>query len=189
MEDLKVVDDEIICCLCIEDECPKCEDPSDIVGLCPECGYGYHECCSALHSWRFNIGLKNLFRCVNCGCLIKLDEANVYLANSSIWIRPYIYPLNSNQHYAGAQQRLYFSATIGEPADLCRRLGVRKIVKMAIPPDHSQRTSGRRLIVMNRIEDRDLPERLQHAFLVSLRRTPKSIWMFSSRAVESRVAS
>jgi hypothetical protein len=117
----------------------------------------------------------------------KLDEANIYLANSSIWIRPYIYPLNSNQHYAGSQQRLYFSATIGEPADLCRRLGVRKIVKMGIPPEHSQQTSGRRLVVMNRIEDSDLPERLQHAFLVSLRRTPKSIWMFSSRAEVERL--
>jgi len=117
----------------------------------------------------------------------KLDEANVYLANSSIWIRPYIYPLNSNHHYAGAQQRLYFSGTIGEPADLCRRLGVRRIVKMAIPPEHAQRTSGRRLVVMNRIEDSDLPKRLQHAFFMSLRRTPKSIWMFSSRAEVERL--
>lgn len=117
----------------------------------------------------------------------KLDEANIYLANSSIWIRPYIYPLNSNQHYAGARQRLYFSATIGEPADLCRRLGVRRVVKMAIPTEHSQQTSGRRLIVMNRIEDSDLPERLQHAVLVSLSRTPKSIWMFSSRTEVERL--
>ena len=117
---------------------------------------------------------------------LKLDESNIYFANNSIWIRPYIYPLSSNHHYASAQQRLYFSATVGEPADLCRRLGVRRIVKMAIPIKHTRRTTGRRLIVMNRIDDSDLPERLQKAFLVSLRRTPKSIWMLSSRTEVER---
>jgi hypothetical protein len=117
----------------------------------------------------------------------KLDEANIYLANNSIWVRPYIYPLSSNQHYAAARQRLYFSATIGEPADLCRRLGVRRIVRIVIPLEQAHSTSGKRLIVMNRIEDSDLPERLQHAFLVSLRRSPKSIWMFSSRSEVERL--
>ena len=117
----------------------------------------------------------------------KIDEANIYISNNSIWIRPYIYPLNSNQHYSSAKQRLYLSATIGEPSDLCRRLGVRRIEKMTIPPEHAQKTSGRRLIVMNRMEESDLPVRLQHAFLESLKHIPKSIWLFSSGSEVERM--
>ena len=117
----------------------------------------------------------------------KLDEANIYLATTSIWIRPYIYPLNANQHFAAPQQRLYFSATIGETPDLCRRLGALRISKMAIPEDYANATSGRRLVVMNRIDEDDFPNRLQQAFLASLRLSPKSIWMFSSRAEAERL--
>ena len=54
-----------------------------------------------------------------------LNEANIYLSRDSIWIRPYIYPLTTNTHYAAASQRMYMSATIGEPSDLCRRLGAK----------------------------------------------------------------
>jgi len=56
-----------------------------------------------------------------------LSEANIYLGINSIWIRPYIYPLLSFSHYNESKQRLYVSATIGDPADLSRRLGVRPI--------------------------------------------------------------
>lgn len=110
----------------------------------------------------------------------KLDEANIYLANNSIWIRPYIYPLQSNTHYHNSLQRIYLSATIGEASDLSRRLGTAKLTKMDIPSVHAQKTSGRRLIVMNRMEDKDIPDRLQHAILAVLEKNPKSVWMMSS---------
>jgi Helicase C-terminal domain/DEAD/DEAH box helicase len=112
----------------------------------------------------------------------RLVEANVYLSSHSIWIRPYIYPLLSNERYEQVSQRIYMSATVGDPADLSRRLGVRQISKIPVPPKYAERTSGRRLIVMNRVEDADLAERLQHAILAALRVHPKSVWLCSSSA-------
>jgi len=111
-----------------------------------------------------------------------LREANFYIGINSIWIRPYVYPLISNAHYEQASQRLYVSATIGDPSDLSRRLGVKKIVKIPVPPRYAEKTFGRRLVIMNRIEDKDLPVRLQAAILTVLRIHPKSVWLCSSTA-------
>jgi len=111
-----------------------------------------------------------------------LNEANIYLSLNSIWIRPYIYPLITNSYYSDVSQRIYMSATIGEPSDLCRRLGTKKIEKIPVPQEFSEATSGRRFIVMNRIEDNGLPERLQVAILTALRNCPKSVWMCTSGA-------
>jgi hypothetical protein len=110
----------------------------------------------------------------------RLREANIYISPSSIWIRPYIYPLISNAHYEGAQQRLYMSATIGDSNDLSRRLGVKDILKIPVPSDYSEMTFGRRLVVMNRIEEKDIPVRLQAVILAALRIYPKSLWLCSS---------
>jgi len=111
-----------------------------------------------------------------------LNEANIYLSRDSIWIRPYIYPLIANTHYADASQRIYMSATIGEPSDLCRRLGTRRIEKIPVTEEFSEATTGRRFIVMNRIEDKDLPVRLQEAIITALRKCPKSVWLCTSKA-------
>ena len=54
----------------------------------------------------------------------QLLEANMYVSQNAIWIRPYIYPLTANPQYEQAQQCLYMSATIGETSDLSRRLGI-----------------------------------------------------------------
>jgi hypothetical protein len=109
-----------------------------------------------------------------------LREANFYIGINSIWIRPYVYPLMSNPHYEEASQRLYVSATVGDPSDLGRRLGVERIVKIPVPPEYAEKTFGRRLVIMNRIEDTDLPVRLQAAILTALRIHPKSVWLCSS---------
>jgi hypothetical protein len=111
-----------------------------------------------------------------------LLESNIYLSLNSIWIRPYIYPLISNSHYSEAQQRLYLSATVGDSGDLSRRLGVRSITKIPVPPEYAEKTSGRRLIVMNRIEDSDIPRRLDKVILTALQIHPKSVWLCSSEA-------
>jgi hypothetical protein len=111
-----------------------------------------------------------------------LREANIYLSLHSIWIRPYVYPLLSNFHYAQTQQRIYMSATVGDPGDLSRRLGVRPITKIPVSPEYAEKTSGRRLVVMNRIEDQDFPQRLQVIILASLQIHPKSVWLCSSEA-------
>jgi len=70
-------------------------------------------------------------------------------------------PLISNLHYGQTQQRLYMSATVGDPSDLSRRLGVKPITKIPVPSQYSEKTSGRRMVVMNRIEDEDIPNRLE----------------------------
>jgi hypothetical protein len=111
-----------------------------------------------------------------------LREANIYLSLNSIWIRPYIYPLISNIHYTETTQRLYMSATVGDPGDLSRRLGVRRIAKITIPQEYSETTSGRRLVVMNRIEEADIPERLGKVILSALNVHPKSVWLCASEA-------
>ena len=110
----------------------------------------------------------------------KLNQANIYLARDSIWIRPYIYPLISNSHYSTPSQRLYMSATIGDPGDLARRLGVKPIKTIPIPQEHSESTFGRRLLLMNRLDEGDIPDRLGAAILAALRIHPKSVWLCSS---------
>src|SRR5208282_3932822 len=82
-----------------------------------------------------------------------LQEANFYFGVDQVWIRPYIYPLIGFSHYQDVKQRLYVSATIGDPGDLSRRLGVRPITKIPVDPQFLQKTSGRRLVVMNRLEE------------------------------------
>lgn len=107
-------------------------------------------------------------------------EANFYISSRSIWIRPYIYPLINNDQYLNTTQRLYMSATIGDPSDLSRRLGIRQIEKVPVPDNLAERTNGRRLIVMNQIEDEDIPPRLQKVILKALQKCPKSIWLCTS---------
>ncbi|WP_457559660.1 hypothetical protein [Candidatus Harpocratesius sp.] len=68
------------CLICGKEICEYCSLPEDKIS-CPLCGKPYHECCAALYTWKKNIGLKNIFRCVNCGGLIKLDEHRVYEIN------------------------------------------------------------------------------------------------------------
>ena len=70
-----------------------------------------------------------------------MREANFYFGVDQVWIRPYIYPLIGFPHYAEVKQRFYVSATIGDPGDLSRRLGVRHITK--IPVDQSSSEARR----------------------------------------------
>jgi Helicase C-terminal domain/DEAD/DEAH box helicase len=116
-----------------------------------------------------------------------LNEANIYVSLNSIWIRPYVYPLTANSHYQDTAQRLYVSATIGDPGDLSRRLGTRPITKVPVPVDYAEQTYGRRLIVMNRIEDEDIPRRLQAVILAALRIDAKSLWLCASQSEATRV--
>ena len=110
----------------------------------------------------------------------RVNQANIYLARDSLWIRPYVYPLISNRYYGEATQRIYMSATIGDPGDLGRRLGVRNIEKIPVPQEDAESTFGRRLLLMNRLDEGDIPQRLGAAILTALRIHPKSVWLCSS---------
>lgn len=69
------------CTLCNGKICQYCNDIKDSLGTCPSCGAGLHECCAALYSWTYNIGIKNIFRCPKCNTILKLDERRVYEIN------------------------------------------------------------------------------------------------------------
>ncbi len=70
-----------ICMLCSKEVCDFCNDPTDALKKCPKCNKAFHECCSALFSWKFNIGLKHIFRCPECGAILKIDETLVHEIN------------------------------------------------------------------------------------------------------------
>lgn len=113
----------------------------------------------------------------------KLRDLNIYVSQNSLWLRPYVYPLTANPHYANVKQSLYMSATVGDPGDLARRLGTRPIDRIAIDPQHIETTSGRRLVVMNRTnEDTGISAKMSAALLAALRRHPKSLWLCNSES-------
>lgn len=116
----------------------------------------------------------------------QVDEANLYLSTQTLWLRPYVYPLTTNEHYAQVKQRICMSATVGDPADLARRLGTNPIARLAVDPSLANATQGRRLIVMNRIEEEDIPNRLAVAIHAALTVHPKSVWLCSSVAEAKR---
>jgi Type III restriction enzyme, res subunit len=109
----------------------------------------------------------------------KLLECNLYVSRNSLWWRPWVYPLQENDHYARSTQRIYTSATIGDPADLARRLGTKPIVKLDLDTALADQTLGRRLIVLD--GDDDQPRALA-AFDAAMGAQPKSVWMAASRA-------
>lgn len=112
--------------------------------------------------------------------------ANLYVSRDSLWLRPYIYPLISNPHYGEVEQAIHMSATIGDPSDLARRLGVRPIAKIPVPNEFANSIPGRRLIIANRTNDeKDIPTRMQAALLASIRIHPKSVWLCASEAEAS----
>ena len=111
----------------------------------------------------------------------QIHTANLYIGRDALWLRPYIYPLINNEQYRDTKQVLYMSATIGDPGDLARRLGTRPIKKIPVPEEFSDRSSGRRLIVMNRTsDDSDIPARMALALFKAICTHPKSVWLCAS---------
>lgn len=114
----------------------------------------------------------------------RLAEMNVYLSRRTIMIRPYCPPTQTLPRWSDPTQRLYLSATIGDPADLQRRLGSRSIAKIA--SIDGAPTLGRRMIVLNNDfqapSDTVLPARMGAVILAALRRQPKALWLCASKA-------
>ncbi len=111
----------------------------------------------------------------------QIHLTNFYIGRDALWLRPYIYPLISNEQYRHTKQVLYMSATIGDPGDLARRLGTRPIRKIQVPAQFADRSSGRRLIVMNRTnDDSDIPRRMALALHNAISTHPKSVWLCAS---------
>lgn len=63
----------------------------------------------------------------------RLHACHVYVSAREILIRPIIPPTNTHAPFAGAKQRVYMSATLGEGGDLERLTGRKKITRLHVP--------------------------------------------------------
>lgn len=76
-----------------------------------------------------------------------LSACLVYLTYSQVLIRPFVPPTADNPLFAGARQRLYLSATLGEGGELERSFGRAPITRLALPESSPTPRSGRRFFV------------------------------------------
>lgn len=76
-----------------------------------------------------------------------LSACNLYCSRDTIEIRPILPPTLTHPPFAGAKQRIYMSATLGEDGDLERSFGVKKIARLPIPEGWDKRGTGRRLVL------------------------------------------
>ncbi|MBP2322621.1 hypothetical protein JOF56_003006 [Kibdelosporangium banguiense] len=76
-----------------------------------------------------------------------LASCLVYVSYSGILIRPVVPPTWDNLLFAGARQRLYLSATLGNGGELERSFGRTGIKRLALPATAPTPRSGRRYFV------------------------------------------
>jgi len=76
-----------------------------------------------------------------------LPACLVYLSYSGVLVRPLLPPTSDNPLFAGARQRLYLSATLGDGGELERAFGRSGIVRLALPATSPAPPSGRRFFV------------------------------------------
>lgn len=74
-----------------------------------------------------------------------LHACHLYIGSREMLIRPLIPPTNTHQPFAGARQRVYMSATLGEGGDLERLTGRKKITRLHLPAGWERQSIGRRL--------------------------------------------
>ncbi|MEC3952902.1 helicase C-terminal domain-containing protein [Nocardia sp. CDC153] len=82
-----------------------------------------------------------------------LERCGVLIGPTSIEIRPYHPPTQTIPGYAKSKLRLYLSATIGEPGDLQRRLGVQRITAIETPEELRTASTGRRTFLISPLTD------------------------------------
>lgn len=69
--------EDLICYLCNEEICPICLDVYDLPQICEDCGDVFHNCCILDYSIENNIGIPFIFRCPQCGSLLKLKKEDL----------------------------------------------------------------------------------------------------------------
>jgi hypothetical protein len=80
-----------------------------------------------------------------------LASCLVYVAWSSILVRPFIPPTFENGLFTGARQRLYLSATLGRAGELERAFGRSPITRLELPADAGTLRNGRRFFLFPRL--------------------------------------
>lgn len=76
-----------------------------------------------------------------------LGRCMIYVSHRRLLIRPLISPTESHSAFAGAQRRVYMSATLGSGGELERAFGRRKIHRMPVPRGWDKQGTGRRFFV------------------------------------------
>jgi hypothetical protein len=84
-----------------------------------------------------------------------LDACLIFGSPTVIEIRPVIPPTKVHSPFAGANQRVYMSATLGEDGSIERFFGVSKIHRLPIPEGWDKRGTGRRLILFPMLSAQD----------------------------------
>lgn len=74
-----------------------------------------------------------------------LRACHFYYGRNRFLIRPLITPAERHAPFAGARQRVYMSATLGEGGELERLVGKRKLTKIPAPEGWEKQGIGRRL--------------------------------------------
>jgi hypothetical protein len=81
----------------------------------------------------------------------------IYVSYSGILIRTYLPPTDQNALFAGARQRLYVSATLGDGGELERAFGRQSITRLTAAVDKSSLLSGRRFFVFPELAATNAP--------------------------------
>jgi hypothetical protein len=74
-----------------------------------------------------------------------LHACHLYISTREILIRPLLPPTDTHEPFAGAKQRVYMSATLGEGGELERLTGRKSITRLHIPAGYDKQSVGRRL--------------------------------------------
>jgi hypothetical protein len=77
----------------------------------------------------------------------RVGRCLVYVSWESILIRPLIPPTSGHEAFAGADHRIYMSATLGSGGELERSFGVPAIHRLPAPPGWDEHGSGRRFFL------------------------------------------
>lgn len=76
-----------------------------------------------------------------------LEACHLYMGHGRVLIRPFIAPTDTHKPFAGAKQRVYMSATLGEGGELERIFGRKRIQRLEIPKGWNKQGIGRRFYV------------------------------------------
>lgn len=76
-----------------------------------------------------------------------LSACQLYISGNEIVLRPLVPPSLRYGPFAGAKQRLYMSATLGDGGDLERLVGVKRVHRLTLPDEFSAHGVGRRFFI------------------------------------------
>lgn len=76
-----------------------------------------------------------------------LHACNLFISWHELLFRPIIPPTLTHAAFAGANQRIYMSATLGEGGELERVAGVPRIARLPMPEGWERQSAGRRLFL------------------------------------------